>query len=445
MTFLLIEVGLIGGWTSPYLAKLTAGNSSLPLTPDEASWVASLMNFSRLFGGIAGAAGCQMVGSKMTTLLCVLPTAICWIFMIAAGSAEWLYVARLSGGASMGMAFACFPLYLGEISDPKTRGGLITMAMIGPPTGNALVSLIGSIFNVVQSSVAFLVGCVFLLVFFAWLPESPHHLAGKSDPRRARESIAWYQRGCDVDAEYAALEKFVAAANASTFRESLAEFRRPEIQRATFVVLALFAFMQMSGLNNIIFYMATILTHARVTMVDPSMCATIVMSFGIAAAVVSVNLMDRLGRRALLICSSVMFSISLTVLEVHFGLIESGFRPVQWLPIAALVFTEIAIFLGLSPVPSTVLSELFPPSVKCIASCAASVTSAITAFVCTKTYQPLIDLMGERHVYWIYVAVVLLAIPFAIFVMPETKGKSLQQIQADIMSGKSVDASADSR
>lgn len=439
--FLLIEVGLIGGWSSPYLVQLMDSDSSFVLAAEEGSWVASLMNFGRIFGSVVGALACQMLGSKMSNLLSIVPACICWVLMIFADAAIWLYAARTCGGVTVGMAFACFPLYLGEISSPKIRGALVAMAVIGAPVGNALVSLIGSLLNIRQSSIVFLIGSLLLILFFMWLPESPHHLIRTSKTQRARDSILWYDRECDVELEFVAIEKFVVSSNARTFRECLGEFRRPEMQRATFIILALFTFMQMSGLNNVIFYMATILSHAKVSIIDPSMCAFVIMCFGVVSAFVSVSLIDRLGRRWLLIGSSLTVAVAFICLEIHFTLIETGYNSgsLQWLPITSLTVAEIAICLGLVLVPSTVLSELFPANIKYIASCGANVVSGILGFLCSKTYQPLIDLMGERYVYWIYIIIELMAAPFALFIMPETKGKSLQQIQNDLMLKKSTD------
>ena len=141
-------------------------------------------------------------------------------------------------------------------------------------------------------------------------------------------------------------------------------------------------------------------------------------------------------RRLLLIASSLGVAVSLAGLGSHFLLIDLGIDVVsdfQWLPMVSVFLFEIAFFAGLMCVPSAVLSELFPTNVKCIAACFASLAGAIFAFLSTKSYQPLVGLIGESNVFFAYAFITVLIIPYALICMPETKGKTLQQIQDDLI------------
>lgn len=429
-----MQLGITGGWSSPSLAKMTAIDSTLPITLDEASWVASVVNLGRVLGAVAGGACLYCFGSKMSVLLTCLPFTLGWISTGLANSVIWLYIARSLCGIGLGMAFSCFPLYLGEISDPSIRGAIVSMSMSGMATGYVLASILSAYCTLLFSSSVYLVLCLLALTLFIYLPESPHHLVRLNNQLKAKASIAWYDRQCDIDITYKLVEKFIESSNGQNICEKFGEFKRPELRKATYIIIILFMFMQMSGLNTISFYMELILIEAKSTIIDPSLTVILVALMGIVASWMSMYLIERLGRRILLVISSIGITMALSILEIHFVLIDEGVNTnkLQALPIICMLLFQFSACAGLMTVPNTVLSEMFPPSIKCLAASMASVASAVFAFLCSKTFQPLLNVLGQKYVYWIYIAIIISAVPFALLYMPETKGKSLQQIQDDM-------------
>ena len=172
----LVQLGISSGWTSPYLARLTAPDSPLPLTLEEASWVASLLNLGRFTGAFVGAVSVGYLGSKRTMLLTLLPIGFCWVLTILADRAAWLYAARLCGGLGLGMTYSSFPLYLGEVALPEIRGSLVSLAACGGTFGIMVGNIVGSYLSLELSAAIYLAPCLALMVLFYWLPESPHHL-----------------------------------------------------------------------------------------------------------------------------------------------------------------------------------------------------------------------------------------------------------------------------
>jgi MFS family permease len=125
VNLLLLQMGLMVAWSSPYIASLTAGEAHFTVTLTEASWIISLLNLGRLVGAISGSVAVNYFGTKTTILITSMPLAFCWLFTMLANRVEWLYAARFLGGISLGKVYSCFSLYLGEIADPKIRGALI--------------------------------------------------------------------------------------------------------------------------------------------------------------------------------------------------------------------------------------------------------------------------------------------------------------------------------
>lgn len=114
-------------------------------------------------------------------------------------------------------------------------------------------------------------------------------------------------------------------------------------------------------------------------------------------------------------------------LGLHFHLLNLDYDPgnLEWLVILSLIIFML-MFFGLVPVPSTMLSELFPSDLKSVAGFVSSMTSAIFAFISIKTYQPLVDIIGEQYVFWIYAGIIIICLVYSLTLVPETKGKTLQ-------------------
>lgn len=421
-------------WLSPTLARLLSPDSPLPLSSSQASWVASFSNVSRFFGAIVGAVLANWIGCKRTIFATLLPIALGWFCVIEATSVEWLYACRLFLGAGLGMMFSSFPTYVGEVSLPEIRGAIISSASVGSAFGTVVSSVCGPYLSLPAGSAIYFGLAVLLMFLFFWMPESPHHLMKVGDRKGAEKSIRWYRNGHEVEKELEAVEAFVKGSTDQSFLEKLMEFKTPPVRKATFQIIALFSFMQICGLNSIIFYMEIILRNAKFTLFDPASVVIYVNSAGILAAIVSLSLIDRCGRKFLIIISSLGVCISMGGLSSHFFFIDMGkdVSDLQWLPMAAMFLFVIAYFLGLMCVPSTILSETFPANIKCIAACIGSMTAALTSFISTKTYQPLVDTIGETYVFLMYSVCAAIVIPYTVFFMRETKGKTLMQIQEDL-------------
>lgn len=122
-----MQIGMMVAWSSPYIAYLTSSKSHIPITMNEASWIVSLLNLGRLIGAISGSVAVNYLGTKTTILVTSLPMAFCWLFIIVADGAEWLYAARFLGGIGLGKTYSSFSLYLSEIANPTIRGALIVL------------------------------------------------------------------------------------------------------------------------------------------------------------------------------------------------------------------------------------------------------------------------------------------------------------------------------
>ncbi|KAJ8682459.1 hypothetical protein QAD02_018251 [Eretmocerus hayati] len=433
----MIQMGIMAGWASPTVERLKEPGSSVLLNKDQASWVASLLNLGRFFGGILGPVATHYLGSKRSILVTMFPIAIGWlIIMLTDTYVEWLYASRFISGLGVGMTFGSFPLYLGEVSLPQIRGALISLAIVGSPIGQVIASVCGVYLHISTAATAYFGLTILLIWLFFWLPESPYYYVRMKNPERAKKSIKWYRSGKGVEEEYQAIEKFVAQNSSTSFGEKLKALNEPSIRKATLQIVGLFVLMQLSGVNDIMFFMETILKQAQVnTLVSPAIFVIYVNVFCIFASIISIFLIDNCGRRILLMISSTGTSISMAALMYHFFSLDMSVTKayLQWLPLAAIVLFMASYFVGLMPVPSTILSETLPANMKCIVSSIAMLIGSTFAFLTTKAYEPIVAVLGEAYLFMIFAAFSIVVIPYTLLSIRETKGKSLQEIQDDFM------------
>ncbi|GAB1865756.1 Sugar transporter ERD6-like 6 [Camponotus japonicus] len=437
-----IVSGLATGWASPYLAQLTSAKTDIPLklTDTEASWVASLLNLGRLFGALFGALCQEYVGRKRVLLLSGLPLASSWVFDICTTTVTWLYVSRFCSGIGSGILWTAVSLYLGEIADPTIRGSLISMNVNAASVGIFLGNTMGPYLSMEVFAYVCLVPNILFMVLFSLIPESPYHYTLHGDIDKAEASLKWFRRKADVKAELQQLQDFVDGAR-TAFLPKFEDFLLPVNLKKILMLFGLNVFVYASAYNTMNSYAEIVVIKSGVS-ITPSI---VVMALGfstIVAGFTAVLVVDKFGRKNLLIVSSIGVAISLAVLGLHFYLLSLNFDPekLTWLPITSLLTFSIFVSYGFIPIPGTLLSEIFPANLKNLASLCIGSSNSMLSFLFIKSFQPFINAVGETIVFWTYGFVVLTAVPYVWYLIPETKGKSLLEIQqsSDPLNDKSV-------
>lgn len=260
------NLGLSTGWASPYLAQLTDPTNDSSITDEQASWIASFLSAGRVMGAIAGAVAAETIGSKRSLLLTGFPHLLGWAIIIFDQSAVMLNISRILLGFGMGSYYSTFPMYLGEVSNPKIRGGLAMFVMIGAPLGLLIGNIIGAkipmwMFSLICTGLSLL-----YIVMFAFLPESPHYLMRQNQMEKARKSLEWYQRDEEVtQKQLDSMRDFVFVNKSLGFGDRINELLQP-VNRRSIVIYSVLLFMfQISGLYSMLSYMEIILINSQVS------------------------------------------------------------------------------------------------------------------------------------------------------------------------------------
>ncbi|RZC40702.1 Sugar tr and/or MFS 1 domain containing protein [Asbolus verrucosus] len=420
-------------WPSPSLPQLTSNSSSLQITNDEGSWIVIMELLAPIPSCFVGAFLVDIIGRKKSILITAIPYFISWLMIAFANSAVTLAVARLFCGISDGIAFTVIPLYIAEIADPKIRGLLGTSISANWIFGMLLINVIGSYLSISMTAAVSSVIPLFLLVTFVWMPESPYFLIMKCDFKRAREALRKFTGQDNVEEELLRLQE--AVKNQSGKRGRVLDlFRKKSNQRSLAVIAIVRNAQQLSGVAAISFYTLSIFKEAGDFM-SPLTATIIYVSIQCVMAGVCSIAIDRTGRRPLLISSLVGSAIALFLEGTYFYIKDftsidtSSFN---FVPVMALIGYVIIFNLGAQPIPLLMQGELFPTNVKAIASCMSEVYFCIVASTVSKFFQIMRDTFGMYLPFYAFSICCVVNLIFVVIFVPETKGKTLEEIQESL-------------
>lgn len=434
-----MAAGTLLGWTSPteILVVTPDDNKSFvgeyPFTIDkeEWSWVGSSATLGAAVMVFIIGTVVNILGRKNTMLLLIVPFVIGWALVIWAVNLPMLLVGRVMLGIAGGSFCITAPMYTAEIAQKEIRGSLGSYFQLMLTVGILFVYAVGAGVSVFVLSI--ICGIIPLLfgAIFVFMPETPYYLISKNRTEDAIKSLQWL-RGSQYDYTQELAE--MQAENEHRKKEKIPMmqiFTSKATVRALYISFGLMVFQQMSGINAVIFYTTIIFDEANVV-IDPSVATIIVGVMQVIATFVSTMVVDKLGRRILLLMSVSIMGLCTILLGVFFYLSDQNKDNVAdlgWLPIVSMCIFIVMFSLGFGPIPWMMIGEIFAPEVKGIAGSAAGSFNWILAFVITKTFTNMRDAMGTSGAFWLFSAFSIVGTVFVFFVIPETKGKTLSEIQ----------------
>ena len=353
-----------------------------------------------------------------------------------AQNVPWLIAGRLFIGAAIGVASFVAPLYLSEIAPAKIRGALVSLNQVALTTGILISYLVDYAFarpggwhwmfglGVVP---ALVLGIGILLI-----PASPRWLVMRGrvdDARRALQRIRGGQAA--IDDELTDIRKSLATQGQAGFAMLL----RPQLRMPLIVGIALAALQQVTGINTVIYYAPTIFQFAGFGSANAAIFATVgVGVVNVLATLVAVWLIDRVGRRPLLLIGEAGMMASLVVLGI--GFFFRGNAATGWITTASLM-TYVGFFaIGLGPVFWLLIAEIYPLRVRGLAMSVATFVNWITNLLVALTFLSLVDALGKSLTFWLYAVLTLCALVFTFTLVPETKGHTLEEIEAHWNAGR---------
>ena len=385
-----------------------------------------------LVGALMGAAGASMVGDRYGRKKSLIFSAVLFtispLAAAAANSVALFSAARLVGGLAIGLASVLTPVYIAEISPSKHRGALVSLNQLGIVIGILAAYLAGwglSGFGADSWRWMLAVAVVPSLIFFGGLfaiPESPRWLIGCGRQTEARATLTRL-----IGEQSAAEELRTIGPSSAAERVSWSEVFSGDMRKRLAVGMLLALFSQITGVNAVLYYGSVIIRdHFPGQSTSVALASNVIIgTVNLIATLVAMAFIDRWGRRVILMTASGGMVLALACLVV--GLSVQG-APVTLMLVSILFYVAFFAF-GMGPGPWLIISEIFPTKVRGRAASIATSVIWAGAILVAFTFLSLVNVLKLSGTFAVFAAFSLICFLYVWKAVPETKGRTLEQIQ----------------
>ncbi|KAM7093292.1 solute carrier family 2, facilitated glucose transporter member 6 isoform 1-T1 [Molossus nigricans] len=445
-------------YTSPVIPALEYSlDPNLSLTKTQASWFGSVFTLGAAAGGLSAMVLNDLLGRKLSLMFSAVPSVAGYALMASARGLWMLLLGRLLTGFAGGLTAACIPVYVSEIATPDIRGALGATPQLMAVFGSLSLYALGLLLPWRWLAVAGEGPVVIMTLLLSFMPNSPRFLLSRGRDEEALRALAWLRgANADIRLEFQQIQDNVQRQSS---RMSWAEARDPHMYRPVAIAVAMRFLQQLTGITPILVYLQPIFNSTAV-LLPPQDDAAIVGAVRLLSVMIAALAMDLAGRKALLFVSAaIMFAANLTLgLYVHFGPkpltpnstmgLESVplggteqplATPTSYLTLVPLLATMLFIMgyaMGWGPITWLLMSEILPLQARGVASGLCVLVSWLTAFALTKSFLLVVNAFGLQVPFFFFAAICLVNLVFTGCCVPETKGRSLEQIESFFRTGR---------
>jgi sugar porter (SP) family MFS transporter len=407
------------------------------LSSFEQSSVVSVLLLGAVFGALIIGRVADRIGRRPTLGALGVVFAIGIAIAALANGYAMLMLGRVVMGLGVGGVSSIVPTYLSEISPAQIRGRMLTLNQLLITVG----LLVAYIVNLVLSSsedwrAMFWIGAipaVLLALGCLRLPESPAWQIANSrfgEAKKMIASVASEARADEMIEAFQAREavrKREQAQTAGSGRKAAGLLSAPGVRAALVVGLVLAATQQFAGINTIIYYAPTIMQETGLSAGNSIFYSLFIGIINLAMTIVSLRLIDRVGRRPLLLVSLGGMLVALVLLGLSFV--------ADLASVITLIFILVYIMsfaIGMGPVFWVILGEIFPPRAKAEGVSAGSTVNWLSNFAVSLAFLPVAEAIGQGETFWIFAVICALGVWFVGRYVPETKDRQFEQVDDDL-------------
>jgi sugar porter (SP) family MFS transporter len=412
-------------------------------------WANSCALIGCLFGSLAAGVMSDKLGRKRLLILAAVIFAVTSLGNALANSFSVFIAWRMLGGVAIGLASSLSPMYISEVAPAQIRGKLVSINQLTIVIGVLAAQLVnwylvrdlpaGATDEFIRSSwfgqqgwrwMFGLTAAPSVLFFIGMLlvPESPRWLAknGRSDD--ARRVLSKIGGAKYADAAIGEIGSTLASEEIQHVR--FADLLEPGLRKVLVLGVVLAVFQQWCGINSIFNYAEEIFRAAGYDISTVLKNIAWTGSVNMMFTFVALGTVDRAGRRPLMLLGAAGLAVIYTVMGACYA------QHVQGLPVLLLVLAAIACYsMSLAPVTWVVISEIFPNRIRGAAMSTAVSALWIACFLLTYAFPMLNARLGAAGTFWLYAVICVLGFLYIFFRLPETNGKSLEEIERELVDG----------
>jgi SP family galactose:H+ symporter-like MFS transporter len=346
-----------------------------------------------------------------------------------------LIIGRIVVGIAIGIASFIAPLYMSELSPPKIRGSLVSFNQLFITIGIVISYLVDYAFTPINGW-RYMFGlatipAVILLLTMLRMPDSPRWLINSGNIEKARLNLSKIRKSENINKEFQEIKTSL-----DKQKGGIKELLNPLIKPAIIVGISLAIFQQATGINTVIYYAPTILESAGFGSSAASIFATMIIGLvNVSFTIIAIFLLDRMGRRPLLLIGLAGMSGALITLGIVL-ILPSLLSQAGSLAVVSLMCYVAFFAIGLGPVFWLLISEIYPLKIRGLAMSIVTEANWGANLIIALTFLLLVQLLGLSSTFWIYAAVGILALIFTFSYVPETKGRTLEEIEEHWRGGK---------
>lgn len=336
-------------------------------------------------------------------------------------------------GFAEGACFAVGPAYIAEISSPDIRGALGAHTVVLMYLGFLYSFSTGSYLNYENYLYSQAVLPVIFFISFVFMPESPYYLLMKSKRNKAFEALSWLRGGEDITEELNTIEEAVKEdLKKGNWRDL---FATKSDRRAFFIVQIVNVATYMSGVTTVCMYATQTFVTTSLLWITAKQLTMLISIILCISAFLASFVTDSIGRRKLLIISSLGITISNLIISIYYYLAEKtslDVTHVTWILFIGLLGLCVLTNIGVGELVHTIQAEFFPSHTRSIGGGVTTAISTIAIFISVKAYQPLIDMFGVYMNFVSYTVISLISAILIVIYVQESNGKTLAEINKDI-------------
>ncbi|KAK6915529.1 Major facilitator, sugar transporter-like [Dillenia turbinata] len=419
--------GCAVGYSSPTESGIM---NDLDLSSAEYSVFGSILTIGAMIGAVISGKMADLVGRRATLGISDILCIVGWLAIAFSKDAWSLDLGRLLIGCGIGLISYVVPIYIAEITPKDLRGGFAAVHQFLIVLGSALTYVIGTIVSWRVLALIGIIPCLtqFLGLFFA--PESPRWLV-KIGREKQFEAVLRHLRGetADISDEAAEIREYTETFQQQS-KASYLELFQKQYAHSLIVGVGLMVLQQFGGANGIAFYASSIFESAGFSATFGTIAIAIVQ---IPMNIVGMLLIDRFGRKPLLMVSAA--GSCLGSLLVGFAFLFEDFN--KWTTVdPVLVLIGILVYnfsgpLGTAGIPWIIMSEIFPVNIRGAAGSLVTLINWFCSWIVSYTFEFLID-WSSAGTFFIFTCTCGLTVLFVAMLVPETKGRTLEEIQASL-------------
>ncbi len=436
-------VATLGGLLFGYDTAVISGalkflTQHFDLSPTAIGWAASSALVGCVLGAAIAGAASDRFGRKKVLAVCAVMFLVSAIGSAIPPNLSWFVIFRILGGIGVGAASMTSPMYIAEIAPARIRGRLVSLNQLAIVFGmlaayfiNFAISSLGD--DTWNTEIGWrwmfaaeVAPAIFFLVLLLVVPESPRWLVKQARPDEALHVLSRVNGEKLARLELVAIKKVIGQES-----EELGQLLSPRMRIVLVIGIALAVLQQVTGINVFLYFAPMIFEQIAGSDTGAALLQTVVVgAVNMSFTVVAIWTVDRVGRKPLMLIGFAGMGLSL------FALGQAAYVQRTDYLVLSFMLTYIACFaLSVGPVTWVILSEIFPTRIRGRAMAIATVCLWMANFAVSQTFPMLeknpwlVEKFHHAFPFWVYGAFCVLAVLLVVFYVPETKGRTLEEIE----------------